>query len=132
MAEFNQNTEKTSEEEIKVSQDTDQETAAFQDSFYGVELVHDAHRLALMNAYLHNVPAHIFCEDSLSPSAKRLKGFDVILTNPPFGLPAVSLSANSLNGIVTSIASVLPAKSGCSSRYTSYTFPFAVTCITVL
>ena len=28
MAEFNQNTEKTSEEEIKVSQDTDQETAA--------------------------------------------------------------------------------------------------------
>ncbi|MDA6260101.1 N-6 DNA methylase, partial [Escherichia coli] len=62
---------------------SDQETAAFQDSFYGVELVHDAHRLALMNAYLHNVPAHIFCEDSLSPSAKRLKGFDVILTNPP-------------------------------------------------
>ena len=38
-----------------------------------------------MNAYLHNVPAHIFCEDSLSPSAKRLKGFDVVLTNPPFG-----------------------------------------------
>ena len=64
---------------------SDQEMAAFQDSFYGVELVHDAHRLALMNAYLHNVPAHIFCEDSLSPSAKRLKGFDVILTNPPFG-----------------------------------------------
>lgn len=64
---------------------SDQQMAAFQDSFYGVELVHDAHRLALMNAYLHNVPAHIFCEDSLSPSAKRLKGFDVILTNPPFG-----------------------------------------------
>ena len=64
---------------------SDQEMAAFQDSFYGVELVHDAHRLALMNAYLHNVPAHIFCEDSLSPSAKRLNGFDVILTNPPFG-----------------------------------------------
>lgn len=64
---------------------SDQEMAAFQDSFYGVELVHDAHRLALMNAYLHNVPAHIFCEDSLSPSAKRLEDFDVILTNPPFG-----------------------------------------------
>ena len=63
----------------------DQEAAAFQDSFYGVELVHDAHRLALMNAYLHNVPAHIFCEDSLAPGAKRLKEFDVILTNPPFG-----------------------------------------------
>lgn len=64
---------------------SDAEMAAFQDSFYGVELVHDAHRLALMNAYLHNVPAHIFCEDSLAPNAKRLKEFDVILTNPPFG-----------------------------------------------
>lgn len=64
---------------------SEQQMVAFQDSFYGVELVHDAHRLALMNAYLHSVPAHIFCEDSLSPSAKRLKGFDVILTNPPFG-----------------------------------------------
>lgn len=63
---------------------SEQQMMAFQDSFYGVELVHDAHRLALMNAYLHNVPAHIFCEDSLAPSAKRLKGFDVILTNPPF------------------------------------------------
>lgn len=63
----------------------DAQMAAFQDSFYGVELVHDAHRLALMNAYLHNVPAHIFCEDSLTPAAKRLKDFDVILANPPFG-----------------------------------------------
>ena len=64
---------------------SDHQMAAFQDSFYGVELVHDTHRLALMNAYLHNVPAHIFCEDSLSPNAKRLKGFDIILSNPPFG-----------------------------------------------
>ena len=64
---------------------TDAQMAAFQDTFYGVELVHDAHRLALMNAYLHNVPAHIACEDSLAPGAKRFKEFDVILTNPPFG-----------------------------------------------
>lgn len=64
---------------------SDQEMSVLEDSFYGVELVHDAHRLALMNAYLHSVPAHIFCEDTLSPSAKRFKGFDVILTNPPFG-----------------------------------------------
>lgn len=63
----------------------DSETRKLGDSFYGVELVNDAHRLALMNAYLHNVPARIFCEDSLAPNAKRLKGFDVILTNPPFG-----------------------------------------------
>ncbi len=56
-----------------------------EDCFNGVELVHDAHRLALMNAYLHNVPANIFCLDSLSPNAKRFNGYDVILTNPPFG-----------------------------------------------
>ena len=58
-----------------------QQKLAFNDNFYGVELVHDAHRLALMNAYLHNVPAKIFCEDSLRPSAERLKEFDVILAN---------------------------------------------------
>lgn len=64
---------------------TDAEVNAFQDSFSGVELVHDAHRLALMNAYLHGVPAQIYCEDSLAQGAKRLKEYDVILTNPPFG-----------------------------------------------
>lgn len=64
---------------------TDSEMNAFQDAFSGVELVHDAHRLALMNAYLHNVPAKIYCEDSLAQGAKRFKEYDVILTNPPFG-----------------------------------------------
>lgn len=64
---------------------SDSEVSAFQDAFIGVELVPDAHRLALMNAYLHSVPAKIYCEDSLAPSAKRFKEFDVILTNPPFG-----------------------------------------------
>lgn len=53
--------------------------------FSGVELVSDAHRLALMNAYLHNVPAVIDCKDSLSQEAKRYSGYDVILTNPPYG-----------------------------------------------
>ena len=56
-----------------------------QDCFGGVELVPDAHRLALMNAYLHNVPANISCMDSLSQNAKKFKEFDVVLTNPPFG-----------------------------------------------
>lgn len=64
---------------------SDGEINAFQDAFSGVELVPDAHRLALMNAYLHSVPAKIYCEDSLAPNAKRFKEFDVILTNPPFG-----------------------------------------------
>lgn len=54
-------------------------------AFNGVELVHETHRLALMNAYLHNVNANIVLGDSLSQNAKSLKGYDVILTNPPFG-----------------------------------------------
>ena len=57
-----------------------------EDNFGGVELVPDAYRLALMNAYLHNVPAkNIECMDSLSQNAKKFKEFDVVLTNPPFG-----------------------------------------------
>lgn len=54
-------------------------------AFNGVELVHETHRLALMNAYLHNVNGNIVLGDSLSQNAKHLKNFDVILTNPPFG-----------------------------------------------
>ncbi len=54
-------------------------------AFNGVELVHETHRLALMNAYLHNVNANIVLGDSLSQNAKSLKNYDVILTNPPFG-----------------------------------------------
>ena len=63
----------------------DHERAMLDDYYHGVELVHDAHRLALMNAYLHGVPAKIYCEDSLAPGAKRFKEYDVILTNPPLG-----------------------------------------------
>jgi type I restriction enzyme M protein len=54
-------------------------------AFNGVELVHETHRLALMNAYLHNVNGNIVFGDSLAQSAKGLKNFDVIMTNPPFG-----------------------------------------------
>lgn len=54
-------------------------------AFNGVELVHETHRLALMNAYLHKVNGNIVLGDSLSQNAKGLKEFDVILTNPPFG-----------------------------------------------
>lgn len=54
-------------------------------AFNGVELVHETHRLALMNAYLHKVNGNIVLGDTLSQSAKGLKDFDVILTNPPFG-----------------------------------------------
>lgn len=65
---------------------SDAEVTKMQDCYGGVELVPDAYRLALMNAYLHNVPANnIHCMDSLSQNAKRFKEFDVVLTNPPFG-----------------------------------------------
>ena len=64
---------------------SDAEAKSIQGCYNGVELVPDAHRLAMMNAYLHSVPAQIFCEDSLAQGAKRFKEYDVILTNPPFG-----------------------------------------------
>ena len=54
-------------------------------AFTGCELVHDAHRLALMNAMLHNINGEITLGDTLSNAGKSMKGFDVVLTNPPFG-----------------------------------------------
>ena len=63
------------------------EEAEFQrkEAFTGVELVRDTHRLALMNAMLHGIQGEIILGDTLSDVGKSLKGFDVILTNPPFG-----------------------------------------------
>lgn len=54
-------------------------------AFYGVELVQDAHRLALMNAMLHDIEGDIILGDTLSPQGMSLPKADVILTNPPFG-----------------------------------------------
>lgn len=55
------------------------------EAFTGCELVHDTHRLALMNAMLHNIKGEILFADTLSTAGKRLHGYDVVLTNPPFG-----------------------------------------------
>jgi type I restriction enzyme M protein len=55
------------------------------DAFYGVELVHDAHRLALMNLMLHDIQGDLELGDTLSPLGVGLMRADVILTNPPFG-----------------------------------------------
>ena len=65
--------------------DGDQAEFQIRKAFTGVELVHDTHRLALMNAMLHGVEAPILLGDTLSPLGKNLKGYDVVLTNPPFG-----------------------------------------------
>lgn len=67
--------------------DLDADTAAFErtEAFTGTELVHDTHRLALMNAMLHNMEGEITLGDTLSNLGKSMKGYDVVLTNPPFG-----------------------------------------------
>lgn len=55
------------------------------EAFTGVELVKDTHRLAMMNAMLHDIHGEIRLGDTLSEDGKDLKNFDVIATNPPFG-----------------------------------------------
>lgn len=55
------------------------------EAFTGCELVHDTHRLALMNAMLHDINGKIYLGDTLSNDGKMMKGYDVVLTNPPFG-----------------------------------------------
>ena len=64
-----------------------QEEAAFQsrEAFSGCELVHDTHRLALMNAMLHGIGGEIALGDMLSNFGKQFHDYDVVLTNPPFG-----------------------------------------------
>ncbi len=67
--------------ELPVDQQEFQRTQAFS----GCELVHDTHRLALMNAMLHDISGPIYLGDTLSNFGKEMKGYDVVLTNPPFG-----------------------------------------------
>ncbi|OHD11463.1 MAG: SAM-dependent methyltransferase [Spirochaetes bacterium GWD1_27_9] len=65
-----------SEEEIKIQK---------YEAFTGCELVSDTHRLALMNAMLHDIDGEIKLADTLSGLGKSMSGYDVVLTNPPFG-----------------------------------------------
>ena len=67
--------------------DLDADTAAFErtEAFTGTELVHDTHRLALMNAMLHDIEGTIILGDTLSNLSKSMRDYDVVLTNPPFG-----------------------------------------------
>lgn len=55
------------------------------EAFVGIELVPDAHRLALMNAMLHGIVGKLSLGDTLAPDGAALPHSDVILTNPPFG-----------------------------------------------
>jgi type I restriction enzyme M protein len=58
-------------------------------AFVGMELVPDAHRLALMNCMLHDIEGTgqgpVWMGSTLSSEGQRLPKADVILTNPPFG-----------------------------------------------
>lgn len=67
--------------------DLDADTAKFEreEAFTGCELVHDTHRLALMNAMLHDIDGKIILGDTLSSVGMSMKDYDVVLTNPPFG-----------------------------------------------
>ncbi|MBZ3934929.1 class I SAM-dependent DNA methyltransferase [Methanimicrococcus blatticola] len=63
----------------------DQQEFQVKEAFTGAELVHETHRLALMNAQLHDIEGEIYLIDTLSSAGENLKNFDVVLTNPPFG-----------------------------------------------
>lgn len=59
-------------------------------TFYGMEHVQDAHRLAIMNMMLHGLDSDapesgMIYGDTLSPMGQMLPKADLILTNPPFG-----------------------------------------------
>lgn len=63
----------------------DQQEFQVKEAFTGAELVHETHRLALMNAQLHDIDGEIRLIDTLSSAGEDLKNYDVVLTNPPFG-----------------------------------------------
>jgi len=59
-------------------------------TFFGMEHVQDAHRLAMMNMMLHGLDSEapetgMIYGDTLSPKGQLLPKADLILTNPPFG-----------------------------------------------
>ena len=63
--------------------DADQAKFEREEAFTGCELVHDTHRLALMNAMLHGIDGQILLADTLSNAGKVLCDYDLVLTNPP-------------------------------------------------
>lgn len=56
-----------------------------QEQYSGCELVGDTHRLAMMNAFLHDMHGNIELGDSLSSLGEEIKNKDLVLANPPFG-----------------------------------------------
>lgn len=54
-------------------------------TFFGMELVQDTHRLALMNMLLHGIEGGVVYGDTLSEDYIKLPPATLILSNPPFG-----------------------------------------------
>jgi type I restriction enzyme M protein len=54
-------------------------------TFYGMELVQDTHRLALMNMLLHGIEGGIQFGDTLGEEGTGLPTATLTLSNPPFG-----------------------------------------------
>lgn len=54
-------------------------------AFTAMELVPSTHRLALMNALLHDIHSPILLGDTLSADGQKLDDADLVLSNPPFG-----------------------------------------------
>ncbi|MDT9002332.1 N-6 DNA methylase [Paucibacter sp. APW11] len=54
-------------------------------TFYGMELVQDTHRLALMNMLLHGIEGGVSYGDTLGEEGTQLRAATLILSNPPFG-----------------------------------------------
>ena len=57
----------------------------YSQAFHAVELVHEAHRLLMMNCMLHGLTGQLHNENTLAVFGEGLEPADVILTNPPFG-----------------------------------------------
>jgi type I restriction enzyme M protein len=64
--------------------DADQRRYA-RETFFGMELVQDTHRLALMNMLLHGIEGGVIHGDTLSDEHYKLPNATLILSNPPFG-----------------------------------------------
>lgn len=54
-------------------------------TFFGMELVQDTHRLALMNMLLHGIEGGVVYGDTLGEEGTQLPAATLILSNPPFG-----------------------------------------------
>jgi type I restriction enzyme M protein len=54
-------------------------------TYYGMELVQDTHRLALMNMLLHGIEGGVSYGDTLGEEGTRIPAASLILSNPPFG-----------------------------------------------